>query len=284
LTTFSIERTGGCGCFTRPVTTRLSSECWDRKGPSDPGPLALHRRPNPPRPRHRQQWHARRAPLCPSIAERYAYDAYGKPTILTPTFTSRTTSSYQWEIRYAGYRYDDEVEWYHVRHCNLLPRLGRWNRRDPVGYWAGRNRYTYVDESPLSSLDPYGLQKCTPVGKPVIDSPWRVLSVDPSDVAGGGSGYVATEITCWAQRRIKQRFRCCDNGKVWYEWRRRGQVVAIRFATRKIINVGQWVDPSPLWNPLLWTRIWYILPESRPTAEQDCLRELRIRGSNLDPK
>jgi len=93
-----------------------------------------------------------------TIAERYAYDAYGRPTVLTGTFGSRASSSYAWETRYAGYRLDAETNDYHVRNRNLQSHLGRWDRSDPGGF-AGHdnNLKRYAHNRPVGSTDPRGL-------------------------------------------------------------------------------------------------------------------------------
>jgi RHS repeat-associated protein len=94
------------------------------------------------------------------VQERYAYDAYGLASVLTPTFTSRASSSYDWETRYAGYRWDGETGLYAVRHRMYHPRLGTWLQRDPVGYYTSQSLYDYVRSMPLRLWDPFGLQAC----------------------------------------------------------------------------------------------------------------------------
>ena len=91
-----------------------------------------------------------------AIQERYAYDAYGTPRILTPSFTTRATSNHAWEILYAGYRFEGETEMYQVRNRVLRPELG-WVQRDPIGYAANdANLYRYVRSSPTMHVDPLG--------------------------------------------------------------------------------------------------------------------------------
>ena len=93
-----------------------------------------------------------------TIQERYAYSAYGAPSVLTTAFATRANSDYAWESLFGGYRFDFGTVNYHVRHRNLLSRLGCWNRRDPIGY-AGKdsNLYRYVRDNPLVYGDPKGL-------------------------------------------------------------------------------------------------------------------------------
>ncbi len=95
-----------------------------------------------------------------AIQERYRYDAYGKPKFLSETFGSPSeTSSYSWETLFCGYRWDGNVQWYHVRERILRPHLGRWDRKDPI--WDDDNPYRYVRNRPTESVDPLGMYLCT---------------------------------------------------------------------------------------------------------------------------
>jgi RHS repeat-associated protein len=59
---------------------------------------------------------------------------------------------------YAGYEHAWELDGtkYHVRHRVLDAELGRWNRRDPLGYVDGMALYGYAHIHPLSGSDPNG--------------------------------------------------------------------------------------------------------------------------------
>jgi len=78
-----------------------------------------------------------------AVVERYAYDPYGKVTVLhgardaagTDTsgsaWSARTSNTFCNEVLYCGYRFDPETGLYHVRNRMYHPRLGRWLQRDP---------------------------------------------------------------------------------------------------------------------------------------------------------
>jgi len=43
------------------------------------------------------------------------------------------------------------------------PTYGRWNSEDPAGWEVGLNLYAYVNNSPMDSVDPFGLQSAPPI-------------------------------------------------------------------------------------------------------------------------
>jgi len=57
---------------------------------------------------------------------------------------------------YAGYRWKSNINLYEVRHRFLDPHLGRWTRRDPLGYVDGMTLYEYVGSRALKWVDPTG--------------------------------------------------------------------------------------------------------------------------------
>lgn len=83
----------------------------------------------------------------------------------TPVFkngsgTVQSRSDVGFETLYAGYRFDGtSPQMYYVRNRFLLPMIGTWNRRDPLGYVDGMANYTYVVSNPIASADPLGLYK-----------------------------------------------------------------------------------------------------------------------------
>jgi RHS repeat-associated protein len=70
-------------------------------------------------------------------------------------------------VGYAGYQWDGSVNndrtvsgamagLYHVRHRVYDPELGRWTRRDPLGYVDGLNPNEYVGGRVVVGVDPTG--------------------------------------------------------------------------------------------------------------------------------
>ena len=96
-----------------------------------------------------------------TVLERVVYDPYGKATFYDGSWTSPSaTSAYDNVVLYCGYRWDGETGLYHVRHRMYHASLGRWNQRDPIGYYDGMSLYQYVGGRPKALLDPDGLYCC----------------------------------------------------------------------------------------------------------------------------
>lgn len=89
------------------------------------------------------------------VQERYVFTPYGSPLFLSPSFGSRTSSSYDWETLYCGYRYRAGSGLYHVRNRFFHPSVGSWCQRDPSAYVNGMSLYAAYFVP--SGIDPYGL-------------------------------------------------------------------------------------------------------------------------------
>ena len=96
--------------------------------------------------------------IVDTIPERYEYDPYGNLTVLSGAFEPRTTSAFNWETTYCGYKWDQSTGLFSIRHRVYHPRLGNWITRDPIGYAGGLSLYLYSSNSPLQYTDPEGLK------------------------------------------------------------------------------------------------------------------------------
>jgi RHS repeat-associated protein len=90
------------------------------------------------------------------VQERYGYDGYGMPAVLTAAFGPRGSSLYDWEVRFAGYRWDRESGLHLVRKRVYNQILGVWLARDPLGHADGENLYQYDKSGPIGATDPSG--------------------------------------------------------------------------------------------------------------------------------
>tara|TARA_R110002111_G_scaffold164386_3_gene230587 strand:+ start:42527 stop:48934 length:6408 start_codon:yes stop_codon:yes gene_type:complete len=95
-----------------------------------------------------------------TVQERYNYDAYGTPGFWDASFSSRTSSSFDWHTLFAGYCWDSDVKLFQVRNRVFGSHLGTWLQRDPLHYIDSTNLYQYVNSNPLNLIDPLGTTVC----------------------------------------------------------------------------------------------------------------------------
>jgi RHS repeat-associated protein len=93
-----------------------------------------------------------------AVVERYAYDPFGGVTVLTPSYGSRSGSSYGWVYQHQGLRDDTTAGLYEDRNRWYSPTMGRFVSTDPIRFFAGDiNLYRVVGNGPTNSFDPTGL-------------------------------------------------------------------------------------------------------------------------------
>ncbi|TWU37954.1 tRNA nuclease WapA precursor [Novipirellula aureliae] len=88
------------------------------------------------------------------MKERYAYDAYGTPTISDASGTTLTTTSENNRSTYTGREWDEDLRLYHYRARMYDPVAGRFCSRDPIGYWDGQSLYRAYFA--IAGVDPGG--------------------------------------------------------------------------------------------------------------------------------
>jgi RHS repeat-associated protein len=100
-----------------------------------------------------------------AIAERYAYTAYGQPTILNASGTplSPQTSTLNSRYSYTGREWDATLGLHHFRARWMSPMTGRFLGRDPIGYEGEDNDlYEYVGSNSLVFVDSLGNLRVRP--------------------------------------------------------------------------------------------------------------------------
>jgi RHS repeat-associated protein len=98
-----------------------------------------------------------------AIVERYAYSAYGVPTITNAAGTILPVGSVNNRYMYTGREWDSVIAQYHYRARMYDANLGRFASRDPIGY-EGRqlSLFSYVGNQVLCTIDPFGLEGVWP--------------------------------------------------------------------------------------------------------------------------
>ena len=110
---------------------------------------------------HRNQQYSITAMTTSSgaVAERYAYTAYGQPTILNANGSVLTSSAVGNRYTYTGREWDETLGIHHFRARWMSPLAGRFLGRDPIGYEGSEwGLYEYVNSQPMVGLDPTGLE------------------------------------------------------------------------------------------------------------------------------
>ena len=114
-----------------------------------------------------------------AIAERYAYSAYGQPTILDASGVTLPTSNFSIRTSYTGHEWDATLALHHFRARWVSGLTGRFLSKDPITYRGGINLYEYVSSNPLWYVDPYGHLEKPPMPAPspgVVGGVCRVVT------------------------------------------------------------------------------------------------------------
>jgi RHS repeat-associated protein len=102
------------------------------------------------------------------VAWQWAYSAFGdeQPTVasnrfantaLNQSFGTTTVAAVTFNLRYPGQYFDQESNLHYNYHRSYSAAVGRYTQSDPIGLDGGWNRFGYVGQNPLSSIDPTGL-------------------------------------------------------------------------------------------------------------------------------
>jgi RHS repeat-associated protein len=102
------------------------------------------------------------------VIERYRYDAFGAPTIYTPTWGLRSSTIYDNRFLFTGREYaatyrsyygtSPALNFYEYRARAYNPQLGRFMSEDPKVFDAGDyNLFRYCHNDPIDFADPMGL-------------------------------------------------------------------------------------------------------------------------------
>ncbi len=118
-----------------------------------------------------------------AVLERYAYSAYGVPTIANASGGVLSSSAQNNRYTYTGREWDNDIQQYHYRARIFDPALGRFCSRDPIGFNAGATCIQeYCHGNPSKYMDPTGRQIMPFPAIPGQPQPPRLPEIDDPSV------------------------------------------------------------------------------------------------------
>ena len=176
-----------------------------------------------------------------SVSERYAYSAYSQPTILDASASVLSSSAINNRYTYTGREWDATLGLHHFRARWMSGLTGRFLTRNAIGWRAGQfSFYAYLNDRPVSGLDPSGLcqkkrtdKECCDAAKTTkatgaaLDAVSKMINSGINDdgkddsIAGSSIGGVI----------------CCDGRKVSCVWESGGNTNTKNKKGREIIDL-----------------------------------------------
>jgi RHS repeat-associated protein len=92
-----------------------------------------------------------------ALVEGYAYSAFGETSFVDPALGVVGQSKIDQRFLFQGQLYDATYGRYAMRAREYDPKWGRFVSPDPIGLGGGANRYAFVGNRPLTTVDPSGL-------------------------------------------------------------------------------------------------------------------------------
>lgn len=77
---------------------------------------------------------------------------------------------FEYHPRFPGQYFDKETNLYYNYFRYYEPETGRYISPDPIGLAGGINIYGYVEQNPLSLIDPYGLFELPVLSQDLVDA------------------------------------------------------------------------------------------------------------------
>jgi RHS repeat-associated protein len=180
-----------------------------------------------------------------TFVERYVYTPYGDRTVLTGTFGSRASTSYDQQLGHQGLRIDAESGTYYNRARQLHSGLGSFTARDPklTEYQDGMSLYGFVEQNPVNYVDPFGLESAvSPTTKPTTQP-----TVPPSQVPPNFYPPAPCPADNAADCGVSYRQRPETGGHAWVE-------INFGVAGYLPLGAGWWPGGMNTWTPVSKTQ------------------------------
>ena len=184
-----------------------------------------------------------------TVKERFAYQPYGESVELDPDFSTYSGVDYDWEYRFTGRELDLETGLQVNRNRYLHLELSRWASRDPIGFHStDSNLYRYVSSSPLSFLDPDGLERtnkpCSGLLPCLFDGECCRDTVRFELDAGSQLGTLTWVAKLFGFESLKARFEmqrdsCCEECDPCPELKRSRQKLTLAWTLEAAYNSNQ---------------------------------------------
>jgi RHS repeat-associated protein len=191
-----------------------------------------------------------------AIAERYAYTAYGQPTVLDPSGTVLQASNFSLRYSFTGREWDATLGLHHFRARWMSPSAGRFITRDPIE--SDENLYEYCWGRSLWLVDPTGntplILPALPAVLPVAGGA-LVLTAAEQAAAAFGISVLACLATPACVDLMKQNMQVIVNGMSGAAKLALETACRAAWAVYKALgdSCGR-CDKRPLCWPLSWAR------------------------------
>ena len=161
-----------------------------------------------------------------AIAERYAYSAYGQPTILDAAASVLSSSAINNRYTYTGREWDATLGLHHFRARWMSSIAGSFLGRDPIGYDDALGMYTFVNNRPTFYTDPTGLKAKWP-DPPSCDAccccPISLTGAKSDPIQANRRYGITITVTVQLEYRSADKSllggeRGSDCWMNWYEW------------------------------------------------------------------
>ena len=163
-----------------------------------------------------------------AIAERYAYTAYGQPTILNASGTVISATTLSNRYSYTGREWDATLGLHHFRARWMSPSAGRFLRRDPIGYEAGVSLYQFLRSRILVRLDPTGTVdidchcSCSRTMRGRLDDSFEATAT--VDCQGLARNCCSEACEVERRNRYAEAVQGCEQSSCTFKWKRPGTI------------------------------------------------------------